>query len=161
MKKLLLVLAILFLALPVFCQTLLHTKVSVREIPNSFFGNWRVESVLASTNAPNLFKQKSVDFWNLSRAHDVINLENPFSGASQTVTVRDVTSEFIKFTKVGNYDGRRLTDEVTINIDDDVFRGVNELKLETISGIDGHVMKTDYATYHIKGEKLSGTSMGN
>ena len=66
---------------------------------------------------------------------------------------------FIKFTKVGDYGGKKLTDEVTLSIGKNTFWGVNELKLDTVSDIDGHVIKTDRATYQVRGEKLSGTSL--
>ena len=161
MKKLFLTLFILtVIILPVISQTVIKSGVEINHIPNSFYGSWRVVSVLTSTNTENMFRQKNVDFWNLSRAGNIITLENPFSGASQTITVKNAKSNFIKFVKVGNYSGKRLTDEVTINLGKDSFWGVNQLKLETVSDIDGHIMKTDFATYNIKGEKLSGTSIG-
>ena len=146
--------------MPVLAQTVLQSGVEIKHIPNSFYGNWRVVSKLITTNNDGLFKEKNIDFWNISRANDVIKLENPFSGASQTVTVKDAKSDFIKFTKVGNYRGRVLTDEVTLKLGKDSFWGVNALKLETISDIDGQVIKTDRASYQVKGEKLSGTSIG-
>lgn len=143
--------------MPVLAQTVLQTGVEVKHIPNSFYGNWKVYSKLISTNNEGMFKEKNIDFWNISRENNVIKLENPFSGASQTVTVKDIKGTFIKFTKVGNYNGKRLTDEVTLNLEKDTFWGVNDLKLETLSDVDGHVIKTDKASYQVKGEKLSGT----
>lgn len=160
-KSLVVVILSLVLILPVIAQTVLQTGVEVKHVPNSFYGNWKVYSKLISTNNEGMFKEKNIDFWNISRANDVIKLENPFSGASQTVTVKDVKTDFIKFTKVGNYQGKTLTDEVTIKLGKDSFWGENDLKLETLSDIDGHVMKTDRASYQIKGEKLSGTSIGD
>lgn len=147
--------------MPVLAQTVLQTGVEVKHVPNSFYGNWKVYSKLISTNNEGMFKEKNIDFWNISRENNVIKLENPFSGASQTVTVKDIKGTFIKFTKVGNYNGKRLTDEVTLNLEKDTFWGVNDLKLETLSDVDGHVIKTDKASYQVKGEKLSGTSIGD
>lgn len=162
MKRLLFTIFILIIiVLPVVSQTVIKSGVEVNRVPNSFYGNWRVVSNLTMTNTEHMFKQKNIDLWNISRNGDVIKLENPFSGASQTVTVKNAKSDFIKFVKVGNYSGKKLTDEVTINLGKNTFWGVNQLKLETLSDIDGHVMKTDYATYRIKGEKLSGTSIGD
>ena len=161
MKKIFFLITSLFLILPIFAQTVLQTGVEVKHIPNSFYGNWKVYSKLISTNNEGMFKEKNIDFWNISRENNVIKLENPFSGASQTVTVKDIKGTFIKFTKVGNYNGKRLTDEVTLNLEKDTFWGVNDLKLETLSDVDGHVIKTDKASYQVKGEKLSGTSIGD
>ena len=160
MKKIIFSLFIfLIFLIPVFAQTVLKSGVEVKNIPNSFYGNWRVSSILVDTNTVGMFKEKNVDFWNLSRENDVIKLENPFSGAKQSITVHDVKSDFIKFTKVGNYSGKQLTDEVTINLGKDTFWGINTIKLQTFSDVDGHIMKTDWASYQIKGEKLSGTSL--
>lgn len=159
MKKIFAItLLITALAIPVFAAVL-QSGVEVKHIPKSFYGSWRVASELTSTNNSALFKKKNTDFWNISRINDVIKLENPFSGASQTVIVKDINNNFIKFTKIGNYSGKKLTDEVTLTLEKEIFYGVNELRLDTISDIDGHVIKTDWATYKIRGEKLSGTSL--
>ncbi len=161
MKKIFYIIFSLLIIVPVLAQTTLQSGVEIKHVPNSFYGNWRVSSQLVSTNREGMFKEKNIDFWNISRENNVIKLENPFSGASQTVTVKDVKSDFIKFTKVGNYHGKILTDEVTLKLGKDSFGGVNDLKLETISDVDGHVIRTDRASYQVKGEKLSGTSIGD
>jgi hypothetical protein len=161
MKKFLIFIGLIICFIgPVFANKVLQTGVEIKNIPNSFYGNWRVSSVLVSSSNDKLFKQKNIDIWNLSQKNNVIKLENPFSGAKQSVTVKDIGSNFIKFTKVGNYYGKQLTDVVSLNLEKDTFWGVNEIKLETISDIDGSVLKTDYALYDIKGEKISGTSFG-
>lgn len=162
MKKILFIISLLIIpSVSVIAKTVYQTGVELKHIPNSFYGSWRVSSKLVSTNNEGMFKQKNIDFWNISRNGDVIKLENPFSGASQTVTVKDVKSDFIKFTKTGNYSGKTLTDEVTLNLGKETFWGVNEIKLDTSSDIDGHLIRTDYATYQLKGEKISGTSLDN
>ncbi|MBR1754683.1 hypothetical protein IJ732_07600 [bacterium] len=161
MKKIFYIIFSLLIIMPVLAQTTLQSGVEIKHVPNSFYGNWRVSSQLVSTNREGMFKEKNIDFWNISRENNVIKLENPFSGASQTVTVKDVKSDFIKFTKVGNYHGKILTDEVTLKLGKDSFGGVNDLKLETISDVDGHVIRTDRASYQVRGEKLSGTSIGD
>ena len=159
MKKWILAVLLILFTIPVLATTL-QSGVEVKRIPNSFYGSWRVVSQRVSTTNEAMFKQKSIDFWNISRESDVIKLENPFSGARQSVSMKDVNSKFIKFTKIGNYNGATLTDEVTITLDKDSFVGVNEIKLDKVSDIDGHVMKTERAVYNIKGEKVSGTSVG-
>lgn len=161
MKKiLLLILAVfLFISAAFAEQTVLKVGVSIDKIPKGFYGTWRVSSKLISTNSPDNFKEKSVDLWNLSRVDNVITLDNPFSGANASITVNVIKGSFIKFRKVGNYDNKKLTDTVRMTLNKDTFTGVNDLKIETLSDIDGTVIKTQWATYSLKGEKISGESI--
>lgn len=76
----------------------------VEQVPNSFYGNWRVSATLEDTTSPQKFKPQSVDMWNLSREGDVINLCNPFTGASASITVSYVDNNIIKFSKTGDYE---------------------------------------------------------
>ena len=103
---------------------------------------------------------QAVDFWNLSRSGDVINLNNPFTGASATVKLDYVEGNVIRFTKTGSYDGnKKLTDTVDLKLTGNTFTGVNYLTLETFSIRDNSLIKKDTATYLLKGEKISGTSI--
>jgi len=131
----------------------------IEQVPNSFYGNWRVTAKLSETSSPQKFKQNSVDLWNLSRENNVINLSNPFSGASASITVSYVDNNIIKFSKTGDYDNMRLTDTVELKLNGDKFSGVNRLILETISDINNSVIKKETATYTLQGEKISGTSI--
>jgi hypothetical protein len=70
-----------------------------------------------------------------------------------------VGDNVIKFTKAGNYEGYRLTDTVEIKLGGNRFSGINKLTLETLSDVDGHVVKTDKATYNLQGERISGESI--
>lgn len=137
----------------------LTAGVSIEHVPKDFYGTWRVVSNLTDTNNPEIFKQKNVDLWNLSRSNNVIKLENPFSGASASIQVDEVKGNFIRFQKVGDYDNRKLTDKVKLNLGKETFTGTNTLKLDTISTVDGHVIKTEWATYNLSGEKISGSSI--
>jgi hypothetical protein len=66
----------------------------------------------------------------------------------------------VVFSKRLPYDDNKiLTDTVTIRLNQNTFSGINQLKLEHFSLIDNHLMKTQTATYHIKGEKISGDSV--
>ncbi|MCI5888423.1 MAG: hypothetical protein MRZ62_02765, partial [Brachyspira sp.] len=68
--------------------TVLKAGVSlVREVPPALMGTWRVAAALKSTDSPTNFKKTSVDIWNLSRNNDVINLSNPFTGATASINV--------------------------------------------------------------------------
>lgn len=159
-KALLLILTIfLFLSAAFAEQTVLKTGVSIDKVPKGFYGTWRVSSKLTSTNSPDTFKENNVDIWNLSRVGNVITLDNPFSGANASITLNVVEGSFIKFRKIGNYDNKKLTDTVRMKLNKDSFTGYNDLKMDTISEVDGTVLKTQWATYSIQGEKISGSSI--
>ncbi len=180
MKKILSILLFIFILLlsgsiaPVFSEeqlseqgvkdenSVLQGGISVIEqVPESFYGNWRVSAKLGETSSPATFKPTSIDIWNLSREGDVINLCNPFTGASASITVSYVDNNIIKFTKVGNYDNKKLTDTVELKLEGDTFTGINKLTLETISDVDNTVLKEENAVYILKGEKISGTSISD
>lgn len=139
-------------------DTVLKGTVSIDRVPKEFYGTWRVSSKLVSTNSEGLFKKSTVDLWNLSRMNDVITLDNPFSGAHASIMLDDIKGQAIKFKKVGNCeDNKKLTDTVQLTLGQETFTGVNYIKLDTIS--DGHVIKTETATYDLRGEKISGTNI--
>ncbi len=140
-------------------ETVLKTGISIDKVPNELYGTWRVSSKLISTNSKGLFKEKSVDLWNLSRTSDVIILDNPFTGANASIMIDEVNGDFIKFKKVGDYDSKKLTDTVQLNLGKETFTGINYLKLDTVSEVDGHVIKSETAVYELTGEKISGTSI--
>ena len=141
-------------------STVLKAGISLEEcVPNSFMGTWRVTSRLIDNGGSSIFKLSGVDLWNLSRTGSVINLSNPFTGASASITVNYVDGKTIKFTKIGNYDNKILTDTVELNLNGESFTGINTLKLETLSDINKSVIKTETAKYSVAGEKISGVSI--
>lgn len=131
-------------------------KGGVKKVPNGFFGSWRVKSVRISTDAPAIFKEKGLDLWNLSKDFDVIRLSNPFSGASAQITIQNVHNGNVEFVKSGKNGNKILTDKVSISIKGDRFEGYDALKLETISDVDGRVVKTETAKYLVVGERIAG-----
>ncbi len=141
-------------------QTTLKTGISlVKNVPSGLFGTWRVVAVLEKTDSPEVFKGKSADLWNLSRNNDVMNLCNPFTGASADLSVEFVESNTIKFTKEGVSDDKKLTDTVEIKLNGNKFTGRNYLTLKTISKNDNKVLKIQSAVYVLAGEKISGMSV--
>lgn len=159
MKKIVLIFLFIFFSLPVNATTL-KAGVSIEDIPKALFGSWRVNAKLDTTNSNRTFRPQSVDFWNLSRYQDVIKLDNPFSGASAEISVQTVEGNIVVFSKRLPYDGNKvLTDTVTLRLNENEFSGINSLTLETLSQLDNHVIKTESATYMIKGEKISGDSI--
>ena len=154
----------LFLVIFLFTQNVqaevLKAGVSLDDIPNALYGSWRVSAKLDKTNAPRLYKAQSIDFWNLSRVENIVKLENPYSGANAEISVQTIEGNIVVFSKRLPYDNNKvLTDTVTLRLNENEFSGINTLTLESFSLVDNHLIKTETATYHIKGEKLSGDSI--
>ena len=159
MKKLILIIYA-FIFLQTAQAETIKAGISVEHVPKALYGSWRVSAKLDRTNAPRTFKPQSLDFWNLSRLGDIIELNNPMSGANAEISVQTVEGNIVVFSKRLPYDDNKiLTDTVTIRLNQNTFSGINQLKLEHFSLIDNHLMKTQTATYHIKGEKISGDSV--
>ena len=160
MLKKILVTFIMLIGVSVSAQTLKAGVSLTGSVPDSFYGNWRVVAKISKQTGSVNFKPQAVDFWNLSRSGDVINLNNPFTGASATVKLDYVEGNVIRFTKTGSYDGnKKLTDTVDLKLTGNTFTGVNYLTLETFSIKDNSLIKKDTAIYLLKGEKISGTSI--
>lgn len=131
--------------------TMLTGSVSI--VPKSFYGTWRVTSVRIEQNA-DIFKEKSLDVWNLSRTGDVITLYNMFNGAKAEINVEDSDDRHVIFTKYGKSSKKKLTDRADIYIDGDTFSGYDDIKIDTY--VNGKIVKTQSAKYKIKGEKIGG-----
>lgn len=159
MKKILVLFVTLFF-IQTANATVIEAGVSIDHVPKALFGSWRVNAKLDKTNSVATFKPKSLDFWNLSRVGDTIKLDNPFSGANAEISVQTVEGNIVVFSKRLPYDGNKvLTDTVTIRLNNNEFSGINTLRLEYFSLIDNHLLKTETATYHISGEKISGDNV--
>lgn len=134
-------------------------KGFVESVPQAIYGSWRVVSTRIESDAPATFKSGGIDLWNLSLENNVINLSNPFSGASAEIKVENVDNNSVTFTKVGKYGNKILTDTVTITVNGENFEGTDKLKLDTISDVSGKIIKSEIAVYSVKGEKISGNSI--
>lgn len=160
MLRKILILFILLFGLSVCAETLKAGITKIDALPNSFYGSWRVMAKVDKQSGTMNFLPQTVDFWNLSRAGNVINLNNPFTGASASVKLDYVEGNIIRFTKTGKYDTNRvLTDTVDLKLNGNTFTGINYITLETFSTYDNSLIKKDTATYILKGEKVSGTSI--
>ena len=158
--KIIIVLLLFICGFSVSAQTLKAGVVKIDNVPNSFYGTWRVSAKIDKQSGNIYFKPVTVDIWNLSRSGDVINLNNPFTGASASVKLDYVEGNIIRFKKTGEYDGnKKLTDTVDLKLDGNTFTGVNYITLETFSIHDNSLIKKDSAIYLLKGEKISGTSI--
>ena len=158
MKKLFILLLILLFTQQAKAETF-NLGVSIDDVPKALYGSWRVFASLDSTNSPKTFKPKSIDFWELSRVDNIIKLNNQFSGAQAEISVQTVEGNIVVFSKRLPYDNKILTDTVTIRLNKNEFSGINTLSLESYSLVDNHLMKTETATYQIKGEKIAGDSV--
>ena len=138
----------------------LEAGVSIEDVPKALYGSWRVNAKLDTTNSYKTFKAQSIDFWELSRVGDTITLNNPFSGAKTTISVKNIEGNVVVFSKKADYGQNKiLTDIVHIRLDGNKFSGINTLKLESFSLVDNHLMKTETAQYTITGEKIAGESI--
>jgi hypothetical protein len=158
MSKLIKFILLFFISVICCSASFAHNETTVLSgevtmIPRTFYGTWRVVSSKIDSDS-NIFKEKSLDIWNLSRTGNVISLCNPFNGAKAEITIERVEANDIVFTKIGNYGKKILTDKVELSIDNDSFTGTNTIKLDTYS--DGKLIKTETATYKIRGEKIAG-----
>lgn len=164
--KFLLLILCLFLMMPALASEqnggyTLKAGVSVIDsVPNTFYGNWRVVSKLQRTNAPAKFNSSSVDLWNLSREGNVLNLSNPFTGASASLTLSQASDSNIKFTRVSEVqNNQRVTEVVELNLHKGYFTGTNTWYWQVMSDVNGQIVSTYTARYSVRGEKLSGMSI--
>lgn len=136
--------------------TLLTGSVTI--VPKSFYGTWRVVSERIEQDS-DIFKEKSLDVWNLSRTGDVITLYNMFNGAKAEINVENSNERHVIFTKNGESGKKKLTDKADIYIDGDYFEGFDYIRIDTYVG--GKIVKTQSAKYKIKGEKIGGSAVIN
>lgn len=135
----------------------LQAGISLDEmVPDALFGTWRINSKLLETTAKGFFKESNIDLWNISRSNSVITLDNPFSGAKASISVKEVEGNRVVFEKEGRYDNKILSDKVELYLDGEKFKGINYLKLTTVSEIDGRIMETQTAKYSLIGDKVAG-----
>lgn len=154
MKKLLILFFLLFFGIGnTMAQQPTLLTGSVTMVPKSFYGTWRVTSQRVDKNS-DIFKEKSLDMWNLSCTGNVITLYNMFNGAKAEINVEDSDQRHVIFTKNGNHGKKKLTDKADIYIDGDYFEGYDYIRIDTYVG--GKIVKTESAKYKIKGEKIGG-----
>ena len=160
MKRIILLFLFILLSMSNFVfavdTKMLSAGVSINDVPKALYGTWRVSAKLEDSNSYQTFKPQSVDVWNLSRVGDVLTLSNQFTGAKADISIRAIEGNLVVFSKKAPYNNKVLTDTVSIRLDKNNFKGINTLVLETISEIDGHVIKTENARYLINGEKIAG-----
>ena len=154
---------IAFWVLPCFAEdevVILKTGISLEEkLPDTFWGTWRIKSVLVEASKNGYFKPNNIDLWNISKKDSVITLENPFSSARASITLKEVNGNKVVFEKVGNYNNQKLYDVVELTLEKTTFTGFNYLTLVTISDIDGSILSTTTAKYSLSGDKILGDNV--
>ena len=128
-------------------------------VPETFFGTWRVAAKLVKTDSHKLFKDSTIDLWNISKSGDVITLENPVTNATASITVTKANNSSVTFEKVSGNDVKKMHDKVELNIRKDSFDGVNYITLKTYSADGKTVEKVETAKYSLYGEKISGLNV--
>lgn len=129
----------------------------VDSIPSEFFGSWKVTSVQTFNNNPRLFAPFSIDYWNLSKADNVITLTNPESGASASVFVNEVNGNTVKFTRTSITKNEKVTETPIITIRGENFYGTDKIRIETYKY--GQVVRVEVIEYSLTAQKLSGASV--
>ena len=104
----------------------LQAGVSIEEIPDAIFGSWSVQAQIVDSSNYGTFKPKSTDLWNISRNGSVLNLSNPFTGASADVSINAAQGNVVSFTRVVDFENKKLTDVVTIRLNENTFSGIND-----------------------------------
>lgn len=125
-------------------------------IPETFYGTWRVAAKLVNTDSHKLFKDSTIDLWNISRSDNVITLENPTTNATASITVTKADNNGVTFEKITGNDSKKLYDRVELNMKKNSFDGVNYITVKTFSSDGKSVVKVETAKYSLYGEKISG-----
>lgn len=128
-------------------------------IPEGFFGSWHVTAVRERTTNERMFVAYSTEIWNLSKDKDVITLENPVSGASASITIKDVTGKTFTFQRITGDKNETVTETATLTLSDDSFFGCDSMIVRTYQ--NGTLIKTENVKYNLKARKISGSNIKN
>ena len=137
---------------------IIHGSVSmVDQVPEGFFGTWKVFSVRGKTNNTEDFGPYGIDIWNLSRSGDVITLTNPVSGAKASISVSEVSGNTVRFKKI-SYDKDRESIEIPeITLKDNNFYGIDKIVVKNYK--NGSLFREDNVEYKVKAIKISGANL--
>ena len=159
MKKILLILLSIFMMCWNMAEpAVLEASVSMSDqVPQEFFGDWRVVSVCTKSTDKSLLNTKGVDIWVLSRMGDIITLSNPLSGAVARVMVDDVKGQTVKFEKKGFFPNEQSVETPILTLQGDKFTGVDKISIKTFQ--NGKLIKEDYVEYQVRGTRISGSNI--
>lgn len=129
-------------------------------VPTGFYGSWQVMAVRVQTTNTNMFVPYSTEIWNLSKDGNVITLENPISGASASITIKDATKETFTFQRItGNKKEETVTETATLTLNGDSFFGNDTMVVRTYQ--NGQLVKTENVKYKLQARKISGSNIKN
>lgn len=139
-------------------HNVIQAGVSITDrVPTGFFGSWKVISVRAKTNNPQMFGPYSVDIWNLSKQNDVITLSNPVSGANASISVSEVNGSTVKFEKVSYDTDEKSVETPILTLEGDNFYGIDKIVVNTYK--NGKLIRSENVEYRIKAVKVSGAAI--
>ena len=159
MKKILLVLlsVVCISVSPCFAKVIVGNVSMTDQVPQEFFGDWKVYSVCTKSTNKDYFDATSVDIWRLSRNGDTVTLENPMSGARADVEVSDIKGATVKFEKKTYYPDEESIETPILTLQGDNFTGVDRINIKTFK--NGKLIKEDFVEYKVKGTRISGISL--
>lgn len=128
-------------------------------VPEGFFGAWKVAAVRSSTTNQNMFIPYSIEIWNLMKDGNVITLENPVSGASASISVKDVSSDAFTFQRITGDNEETVVETAKLFLDGNSFVGADTMVVKTYQ--NGKLVKTENAEYKLKAIKISNSSIKN
>ena len=134
----------------------LQAGVSLSEqVPDGFFGSWKITSVMTYSSNPKIFNETTTDYWNLSKVGDVITLTNPVSGAKASVTVEEVKGNRITFSHEIKGRNGKMIETPSLTLNGENFHGTDKIVIEKYKY--GELVSSDTVVYKITAEKLTGS----
>ena len=131
----------------------------VENMPEGFFGTWKVLSVQVYSNNPFMFNSTSVDIWKLEKRNNNLILTNPESGATAMVTLKEVQNNTIKFIRTSDTPYEKVVETPHITLNGENFYGpdtivINKYQNNTFIG-------KEVVQFKVKGIKQSGASIND
>lgn len=157
--RIFLILIIFFMPKSTDCMTISGGISMSDQVPDGFFGNWKVMAVRVKTSNYDLFAPYSVEIWNLTKQNDVITLTNPVSGASASITVKDATTDTFTFQRITNDGNETVVETAKLILQGDNFTGCDTMTVKYYK--NGNLIKTENVEYNLKAYKISGNSLND
>jgi hypothetical protein len=123
-----------------------------KDLPEQFYGTWKVISTVQETNRPDIFEKGSVDIWTFQKRGEVITLINPLTGAKASITVNQVQGNTARFTRIKNEGGIIEIETPEITVDKNTFYGTDIIKFEY--SLKNNLLKSTVGKYKIKGFRI-------
>lgn len=137
----------------------LKGSVSAGDFPEEFIGTWKVINTLEETNNPDLFLTKSTDLWVFERIGDTISLSNPITGASASITIKQIDGKTAVFERAKQTEDYYETETAQVTVEEDSFFGTDTIIMYTYYKNGRRVNIKDVVKYNIRGYKISGTAI--